>query len=94
MARKPNDFKKMECVEGRARCVDMNTWGKAWHDWATDLLTEIDELRLAVCNLEKQVYYGVVTNKGSICDARGPIPGGTGGGPTDTSQPPKPPFRP
>ena len=89
------DWTPVNCHgSGDARCADLNPWGKAWEKWGRTLLKEMDEMKLAICNLEKRVYYNVNIPGGTICDARGPIEGGGGGPPTDTTQPPKPPFRP
>lgn len=93
--RPENKYAQVSCnSSGNARCVDLNPWAKGWEDWGRTLLKELDEMKLAICNLEKKVYYGVeIPQKGTICDSRGPIQGNGGGPPTDTGQPPKPPFK-
>jgi hypothetical protein len=93
--RPPNKYEKVECKgSGQPQCDALNVWGAAWEAWGQMLLTEIDEMRLAICHLEQQVYYGVPINAGSICDKSGPVVSGPSGPPTDTTQPPKPPFKP
>jgi hypothetical protein len=92
--RPENKYKKVDCQpSGKSLCDALNVWADAWETWGRTILVEIDEMRLAICNLEKQVYYGASVNQGLICDATGPIVGGGGGPPTDTSQPPKSPFK-
>ena len=90
-----NDYEQVECKgSGKELCDALNVWGAAWEAWGQMLLKEKDEMRLAICNLEKKVYYGAAISAGSICNASGPILTGPGGPPTDTTQPPKPPFKP
>jgi hypothetical protein len=94
--RKDHKYAPAHCDDtGKAGCEEVGDWGQAWYEWGVKLLEELDEMKQAICNLEKKVYYGVeIPQKGTICDARGPIVTGGGGPPTDTTQPPKPPYKP
>jgi hypothetical protein len=89
------DYKPVDCAgDGDAGCKELNVWAAAWQTWGQTLLKEIDEMRMAICALEMQVYYNKPSTGGLICNATGPITGGGGGPPpTDTGQPPKPPFK-
>lgn len=87
-------YTPVDCAgDGDAGCKELNVWGAAWQTWGQTLLKEIDEMRMAICALEMQVYYGKPSTGGLICNATGPITTGPGGPPTDTGQPPKPPFK-
>jgi hypothetical protein len=88
------DYDPVDCKgSGKPQCDALNVWGAAWEAWGKMLLQEKDEMKLAICRLEQKVYYGATTNTGVICDAKGVIVAGSGNPPTDTTQPPKPPFK-
>jgi hypothetical protein len=88
------EYEPVDCKgSGKAQCDALNDWGAAWKAWAEMLLKEKNEMKLAICRLEQKVYYGAAINTGMICDAKGVIVAGSGNPPTDTTQPPKPPFK-
>ena len=71
-------------------CTDLSEWGAELEAWGVRVQTEIKKLHDAVCALERQVYYGVTINKGTICNKSGEIDPHP---PTDpVGPPPKPPF--
>ena len=81
-------------LDAKQMCAALAEWGQEMETWDLKVQKEFIKLQKlydAVCSLERQVYYGVTINKGSICDKTGPIGSGP---PTDpVGTPPKPPFK-
>jgi hypothetical protein len=95
LQRPPNrDYTTKKCPgDWTSFCEGIEAWGKAFDKWGDSVLAELDELKLAVCHLEQNMYYGASWNKGVICDKSGFIVMG-GTPPTNSTQPPPPPFKP
>lgn len=78
-------------LNDKKMCAALAEWGVELETWDIKVQMELKKLHKAVCDLERQVYYGVVINQGKVCNQTGEIGSGP---PTDpVGPPPKPPFK-
>jgi hypothetical protein len=75
--RKENPYQPVPCASNLGDlCKALDKWAKQWEIWGDAVLNELDDLDSEVGQLFKHLG----------------IPRGPGGGPTDATKPPKPPF--